>query len=218
MRSVKFPIFFLCMVFWFSGVFISLAQGEAKPMIASVTPDRVTQGDMLTITGYFVGEEKDPREANIEVKIDGEPVGFVIIDPGEKIEVPVPKALPSSREETEYKRELLVVVDGKTSNKGEFCQVTWRAFKQFRVWAAITLYILVVGYVIFRAGRPPRDRSAEPGRAASQAEDARSIRSRFKILRSETGELSLSKIQMVLWTVVFSFSYFPSYTKIITRK
>ena len=49
-------------------------------------------------------------------------------------------------------------------------------------------------------GKTP-DSQGGPGESGSLG------RTHFKVLKSETGELSLSKIQMALWTVMFSFSY-----------
>lgn len=174
----------------------------AKPMISTVRPLRITQGDEITITGNFVGKENERGKGRVEVKIDDEPVGFVVEDAGKKIIVVV-ETDPGSKVEQkatgEYERQVVVVVDGESSEGYKIRQLHWRAIFQPHVFLVILGYILIVGLIIVHAGKRDDTSGAD--------ERDRKARTYFKVLRSESNELSLSKIQMMLWTVVFSFSY-----------
>ena len=83
MKSKRFLIVFLSMVFWFSAVFIALAEGEDKPEILSIAPETITQGDIIRITGKNLSK----NGARTIVKIDGDRAQHVEVDSAERIKV-----------------------------------------------------------------------------------------------------------------------------------
>lgn len=162
-----------------------------KPTISSVTPEKITRGDELTITGNFVVNATDPEDSTVEVEIDGKSVGFVVKKPGEEIIVPVMTEPTRFPDKGEYTRKIVVVVNGESSDEYPFHQMTWGAIVRPRVWIPLILYFGLLALIVFRGARTTEG----------------VIGKLTKVLRSETGQLSLSKIQMALWTLVFSLSY-----------
>ena len=181
MKSRRSLIVFLGIVSWFSVVFTPVAQGEGTPEILSVTPGKIARGQIITISGknLFKGD------AITTVKIDGVKAQYVKLDSAEKIEVridkdPKPEAKIKERE-GEYNRTVTVMVGEQESNPYTFTQLTWKATLQPHVVFVLILYLAVVGCIVLGG-----DASA---------------------FKSKTGQLSLSKIQMGLWTFFFGLTY-----------
>ena len=65
--------------------------------------------------------------------------------------------------------------------RAEFLHVTWAAFLQPSSWIPVGLYLIILLVITWRF--------------------------KANLLRSETKQWSLSKIQMALWTMIFSFWY-----------
>lgn len=155
-----------------------------EPVIFSITPKKISQGDKITIKGNFLAIKKGSRNSSVKIKIDGKPVDFDTKKPGEEIEVVVgdkPAVIPSDEDTGEFQRFVTVEVDGQQSDSYVITQLTWKNFWRGHVLIPLgILLIVVLGVKWFRRGNP---------------------------LKSKTGQLSLSKIQMALWTLVFGFAY-----------
>lgn len=179
MESRRSLIVFLSMVSWFSVVFTPVAQGKGTPEILSVTPGKIARGQIITISGKNLIK----GDAITTVKIDCVKAQYVELDPTGKIKVrvdTVPK--PEDKKSAgEYKRSVRVMVDKLQSNPYTFTQLTWEAALQSHVFIILLLYIAVAAYIVF-------------GMDASA-------------FKSKTGQLSLSKIQMGLWTFFFGLTY-----------
>ena len=151
------------------------AQNEI-PVIASISPGVVVEGELLTIMGTNLVREG----ATTRVLIDETSVGYDTTDSGD-LTVLV-NTLPSTSQSTgEVERTVTVVVDGQNSDPQRFVQVSWRAVLKPRVWLALAVYLAIVGLIVMIFN--------------------------VTIVKSETGQFSLSKIQMALWTFVFGLSY-----------
>ena len=125
MKLKKFVSVFLSVIFLFLAGSVLLAQAVDQPVILSVTPKKITRGGELTITGNFVGKENDLKKSTVVVKIDGDSVKFVIKKPGEEIVVPIIPDPDSTSQPNrgQYVRQVVVVVDGNSSNEYPFRQL-----------------------------------------------------------------------------------------------
>jgi hypothetical protein len=179
MKSRISLIFFLCIVSWLSVTFTTAAQAEGKPEILSIAPGKVARGEMITITGKNLSKE----DVGTIVTIDGVKSQYVELDSAEKIKVRVDTApKPELKKRAgEYSRTVIVAVGEQQSDKYTISQLTWGAVLQPQVLLVLGLYLAVVAYFVF-------------GVKAS-------------LFKSKTGKLSLSKIQMGLWTFFFGLSY-----------
>lgn len=168
-----------CLLGWALITSVSGAQANpVNPRISSIEPKAITRGEQITIIGNF-GKSVVPTK----VRIDNQAVPFVLDESGKKIMVVVdlnPK--PEDKKGAgEYERSVVVFVGEKKTEPSKFRQLTWGAVRKARVlWALIAYGILVVA-IVFR------------GRGA--------------IFKSKTDELSLSKIQMAVWTFTFGLAY-----------
>jgi hypothetical protein len=179
MKSKRFLIAFLSMVFWFSGVFTAFAGGEAKPEILSITPETIAQGDMITITGKNLSK----NGAKTIVKIDGDRAQHVEVESAEKIKgfvdmAPKPEARKSAGE---YERTVVVFVGERQSAPYTLTQLTWGVVVKPRVLVALILYVVIIVLI--------------------------SLKASASVFKSETGQFSLSKVQMAMWTFVFGLAY-----------
>lgn len=179
MKSKRPLIICLSIVFWYSSVFVSAAQGEDKPEILSISPKKITRGNMITITGKNLSK----KDASTIVKIDGDKCRHIELDSTEKIKVlvdtdPKPEVKKSAGE---YERAVVVMVGEQQSGSCTFSQLTWGAVLKPRVLIILVLYCVAVALILFRVNA--------------------------LAFRSKTGQLSLSKIQMGAWTFVFSLTY-----------
>lgn len=179
MKSRKSLIFFLCIVSWLSANFTTVAQAEGKPEILSITPGKIARGEMITINGKNLSKE----DVGTIVTIDGVKSQYVELDSAEKIKVRVDTApKPELKKRAgEYSRTVIVAVGEQQSDKYTISQLTWGAVLQPQVLLVLVLYLAVIAYLVF-------------GVKAS-------------VFKSKTGRLSLSKIQMGLWTFFFGLAY-----------
>jgi hypothetical protein len=179
MKSRSSLFICLSLAFLLSAAFTTAARAEGEPEILSVTPGKIYRGGMITITGKNLIKEG----AGTVVTIDGVKAQYVERVSEEEIKVRIDK-VPKSRVKKragEYKRSITVMVDKQKSNQYSFTQLTWEAVLQPHVVFVLILYLAVVGGIVLGA-----DASA---------------------FRSKTGQLSLSKIQMGLWTFFFGLTY-----------
>lgn len=166
---------------WALIVSVSGAQAQEKPRITSITPKTIARGEKITIKGNFL---KDAAPTRVErVEIDQKKVEFVEVEPGKKITVlvtsnPKPKTRKSAGE---YERSVVVVVKGQETDPHTFRQLTWEVVRKPRVWGAVLLYLVLIVIIV--------------------------ISVKGTVFRSMTGQLSLSKIQMGIWTFIFGLSY-----------
>jgi hypothetical protein len=179
MKSRRYFIFFLCIVSWLSATFTTVAQAESKPEILSIIPGKIARGEMITINGKNLIKE----DAGTIVTIDGVKAQYVELESAEKVKVRVDTApKPQVKKRAgEYNRTVIVAVGEQQSDWYTISQLTWEAVLQPRVLLVLILYLVVVAYIVF-------------GVKAS-------------VFRSKTGQLSLSKIQMGLWTFFFGLTY-----------
>ena len=154
------------------------SQAQDLPTIAYVTPSTVARGDTITI----VGSNLSKSGVKTVVKIDGKKAQHMKVHSPDSLEVLV-NTLPKTKAKSagEYDRSLVVVAGEQESEPHTFRQLTWRVILKPRVWVSVILYLALVAWIIF-------------GVNAS-------------VVRSETGQLSLSKIQMAMWTFVFGLAY-----------
>ena len=162
---------------------------QVLPTIRDIQPDTLVGEGQLTIFGSNLTRDN----GNVTtVWLDDERLSEVNINSASEIGVIVPTVpSPSATLEIEglsghFRRtlEVRVGIPGEESDdvaEAEFVHVTWTAVLQPRVWAPIGLYLIALVGVMWRF--------------------------RANMLLSETKEWSLSKIQMALWTVIFSLSY-----------
>jgi len=157
----------------------ALAQAQDPPTIAFITPETITRGDTITITGKNLRK----NGAKTIVRIDDHKAQHVEVDPAERIIVLVdtdPK--PEKRKSAgEYERSVVVVVDKQQSEPYTLHQLTWEVVLKLRVLVAPFLYLLTVAAIVLRV--------------------------KASVFKSATGQLSLSKIQMGVWTFVFGLGY-----------
>jgi hypothetical protein len=91
---------------------------------------------------------------------------------------PNPKARKSAGE---YERSVVVFVGEQQSASHTLTQLTWGVILKLRVLVALILYLAIVSAIVFSVNA--------------------------SVFRSETGQLSLSKIQMGMWTFIFGLAY-----------
>jgi hypothetical protein len=155
-----------------------LAEATDEPTIAAISPSVITRGQAITITG--TGFSENAKE--MKVTIDGKETNVAKVDPEKNHIVVLVDTSPSKESAGEAEREVRVVVAGKKSQPRTFAQVTsWAVISKPRVIISAALYLGLVALI------------------------ALSVRG--SVFRSVTGQLSLSKIQMGLWTFVFGFAY-----------
>lgn len=164
---------------WALIAFVSEAQANnVKPRISSIEPKAITRGEKITITWNF-GKSVVPTKVNI----DDQAVPFVVDESGKKITVVVDSnpELKNKKGAGEYERSVDVFVGDEIKVKSKFRQLTWGVVGKARVFMALAAYgILVV---------------------------AIGLRGKGAVFKSKTDELSLSKIQMAIWTVTFGLAY-----------
>ncbi len=149
--------------------------------ITGVNPARAATGDTVVIRG--AGFAVEPWRTQVTVDGKGISGQFVrIVSSTEiRLEVTAYETRGATKAPGETERAIVVWVDGKPSNPATFRQIDWRVLTQPRVFAPVIVYLLfVLGGLIFMGGG---------------------------VFQSATGNLSLSKIQMGIWVLVFSFSY-----------
>ncbi|GEM_PF-2934823 len=149
--------------------------------IAGVDPMTVVAGDGIVLRG--AGFALEPWRTQVTVDGKGISNQFVRIVSSTEIHLEVidyeTRGAEKARGETE--RTVVVWVDGQPSNPATFTQLDWTIVAQPRVFISVIVYVLLVlGSLVFMGGG---------------------------VFQSATGNLSLSKIQMGLWVLVFSFSY-----------
>ena len=184
--STKAKLLLLCLVY-LAGA--KEAVSQVRPTIRDVRPDVVVGQEQITI----LGDHLTRNDGSVTtVVIDGRPMTDVAINSSSEIVVVV-STDPAPRKSQEIEGmsghftrtlEVRVGVPGEESDdvaRATFVHVTWGAFLQARVWAPVGLYLVVLFSILwwFQAN----------------------------LLRSETKEWSLSRIQMALWTVLLSFWY-----------
>lgn len=158
---------------------------EKLPIITDISPSRAVQGDTLTVSGLNLTD----TDKLTKIRIDEKTITEVRIVNAKKLEVTLPKRDEKVEESDagEYPRTIQVVVSEpgvmnlKESNKFKVIQLTWDTMKQFKVWFPLSVFVVGIIVISFFAER--------------------------SIFKSETGELSLSKIQMAVWTFVFGLFY-----------
>jgi hypothetical protein len=134
---------------------------------------------MITIAGKNLSK----NGARTIVTIDGEKCRHVELDSPEAIKVlvdtdPKPEVKKSAGE---YRRSVVVMVAEQQSDPHTFSQLTWGAVLKPQVLVVLILYFAAAALILFRA--------------------------KADAFRSKTGQLSLSKIQLGVWTFVFSLAY-----------
>ena len=179
-------IVLLVLVHWLGA---SAASAQVRPTIRDIQPDTVVGQGQITIFGSDLARG-DGSETTI--LLDDKPVSDVTIVSASEIKVNIPTSPspPADKEDPDlsghFDRTLKVKVGvpGQESDdvvEKAFVHVTWKALLQPRSWVSIGLYLVVLVGIMWHF--------------------------KLNMLRSETGEWSLSKTQMTLWTVIFSFSY-----------
>lgn len=178
-RMAISPLYIALLVFFF----ISEVYAGNTPRINSITPQTVTEGDEVTIVGDFGG-----KAVAMKVLLNGKEVEFTEVKSGEEIKARVGPVDTSKRNKTDpaglYKTSVIVEVDAVKSEAKEINQVTWDAVRQPQVVAALIAYFALAAWIMIWV------KGGGGG-----------------VFRSKTGQWSLSKIQMGLWTVVFAFFY-----------
>ena len=179
-----------------SNRYIFPQQKLPTPIIFSVTPKKISQGDTITIKGNFLPIKNVSGKSAVKVRIDGQPIEFVTTKPGEEIKVVVGSSpadlltnagndrtddLPKEIDRGEYERSVTVEVDGQQSDPYHITHLTWGNFCRPHVFIPMLIYLAVVLLIIVISGSNP--------------------------FKSATDQLSLSKIQMGAWTLVFGFAY-----------
>ena len=165
------------------------AFAEVRPTIRDIEPYTVVGQGQVRILGSGLTEEDG---STTEIWLDDRThLTDVTIHSAQEIEVVIPIAsAPASREipgsSGHFHRKLEVRVnkpdaDQPVSVHAQFEHVTWRALLQVRSFVPILLYVFVLAVIVWRF--------------------------KANMLLSETRQWSLSKIQMSLWTVIFSLSY-----------
>ena len=165
------------------------ALAQEPPTIRDVRPDTVVGLEEVTIFGSNFASNDGSVTT---VWLDGQRLTEVSINSGTEIVVvvspnPAPRAsLEIDGSRGHFRRTLEVRVgapdeDPNCAASATFTHVTWAAALQPRVWAPVGLYLLTIVVILSRF--------------------------RANLLRSETKQWSLSKIQMGLWTVLLSFWY-----------
>lgn len=151
------------------------------PSILEISPERVAAGDTLVIEGAGFTQEPGP----IRVTLDGEevPRQFFRVVSSAEIRLRVPEDVKGGTERNagEYDRSVVVWTDRAPSNAGTFVQIGWGVLVQPRVFVPLIIYLVFVLGILFLHGGG--------------------------MFHSATGNLSLSKIQMGIWALAFSFSY-----------
>ncbi|MCK4547293.1 MAG: IPT/TIG domain-containing protein [Candidatus Eisenbacteria sp.] len=149
--------------------------------ITGISPTRVAAGDVVTIRG--VGFPLAPWRTRLEV--DGQEIPlqhFKIVSPAEiHLTLQAGGASGTSRVPGEREHSVVVWVDEQPSNTAIFTEIGWGVVTQPRVFIPILVYlVLLAGTLLLQGGG---------------------------LFLSATGNLSLSKIQMGIWILLFSFSY-----------
>ena len=167
---------------------VTAASAEVRPTIRDIEPYTVVgQGQIRILGSDLTRGDGSTTEIWLD---DTRRLKDVTIHSASEIEVVIPSASPPTSREIRgssghFHRKLEVrvsVPDASQSNvHAQFEHVTWRALLQARSFVPILLYVTVFGVIIWRF--------------------------KANMLLSETKQWSLSKIQMSLWTVIFSLSY-----------
>jgi hypothetical protein len=154
-------------------------QVQSLPTISFITPETITRGDTITITGTNLSKNR----VETIVKIDGQQAKHVEEDSAERIKVRVDTdpRLEARKSAGEYERSVVVIVDEQQSGPYTLHQLTWEVVLKIRVLVPMLLYLAIVAMIVLGV--------------------------RASVFRSETGQLSLSKIQMGMWTFVFGLAY-----------
>jgi len=152
-----------------------------EAVITGMHPARVATGDKVTLSGAGFA----PEPWRIQVTVDGKgiPNHYFEIESSTEIRIEIMDYETSGVEKAsgETERAVVIWVDGRPSNPATFIQVDWRVVAQPRVFIPLIVYaVFVLGSLVFMGGG---------------------------LFQSATGNLSLSKIQMGIWLIVFSFSY-----------
>lgn len=162
-----------------------MAEAKEEPAlleILSVSPRVISRGESIRITGS--GFSKDAKGMTAE--IDGKETGIVNVLSDNEIEVLINTDPPRKKGATpsggEVERTVVVTLEGKKSQPDTFIQVTsWQVVSKPRVFVPTVLYVALVALLV--------------------------VSVKGSVIRSATGQLSLSKTQMGLWTFVFGLSY-----------
>jgi hypothetical protein len=167
----------------FGGTASSWAQDTSAVFhrITGVSPERAATGDTIIIKG--VGFAMEPWR--IQVTVDGVGVAcqqMHILSSTEIHLTVVPYETRGVRKAPgEVERTIIVWVDNVASNPTTFTQISWAVVAQARVFVPVLIYLaFVIGTILLVGGG---------------------------IFLSATGNLSLSKIQLGIWILVFSLSY-----------
>jgi hypothetical protein len=171
-------IFIICCFFILIAGPAALAEDTVNtPVISSVTPSIIARGEVITIQGRGLTGEG----ARTSVKIDGKEVPYLSYDAqkGIMLKVDTNPSLEQRIDHGEYERTVVVSIDDKDSAPIKFRQLTWNIIFNARVLIPLIIYIVVAVSLISEKG----------------------------LFRSKTKELSLSKIQMGVWTFVFGLVY-----------
>ncbi|MEE8076161.1 MAG: IPT/TIG domain-containing protein [Candidatus Binatia bacterium] len=172
-----------------STYFFVLVCALTSPVLIAQARDARTPLEILSISPQVItrggriritgtGFSKDGKGMTVE--IDGKETGIVKVKSENQIEVLVNTTSEGNAPEAE--RSVVVVLDGRKSRPEQFLQVTsWRVIYKPRVWVSAAVYLVLVALIV--------------------------ISVKGSVFKSKTGQLSLSKIQMGLWTFVFGLSY-----------
>jgi hypothetical protein len=149
--------------------------------ITEIYPTRAAAGDVVMIRG--VGFPMAPWRTELEM--DGQEVPlqhYEILSPmAIRLTLPAGTETGTLRAAGEWEHTVAVLVDGEPSNPASFTEVRWGVIAQPLVFVPVLIYLVVViGSFLLMGGG---------------------------LFQSATGNLSLSKIQMGIWILVFSFSY-----------
>jgi len=152
-----------------------------RPVITGVSPERVTAGD--TVVLWVAGMPLEPWR--VRVSVDGEEVArqsFRIESAGEiHLTVGTRSSGGTRAGRGEWERKVVVHVGAIASTPASFTQIDWGVVGQPRVFIPVIVYLVLVSGTLWLLGGGT--------------------------FQSTTGNLSLSKLQLGVWTLVFSFSY-----------
>ena len=165
------------------------AFAQERPTIRDVRPDTVFGQAEVTILGSNLTRNDGSVTT---VWLDGKPLSDVAVNSASEVVAvvstdPVPRAPLAIRGSSGHFTRTLEVRVGLPSNQppavasATFVHVTWETLLRPRAWMPVGLYLAGLLVILWRF--------------------------RANLLRSETQQWSLSKIQMALWTVLLSFSY-----------
>lgn len=155
-------------------------ESQCSPLITQLSRDLVIRGDSIVVLGQCFQRDN----ALTRVRLDGrDATSFEVVSATEiKLTINDDEPSPDSPGAAGgFLRDLVVVVGNDCSESVQIEQLTWAVWKTPRVLTAWVVFLLALGSLCrWQSGG---------------------------IFKSATGELSLSKVQMALWTVVFGFSY-----------